>query len=143
MRTHLNKDMFFMFYLLTQLIYSPNKILSWVDYIWGTTFIMADIIKIEFWKYLMNAHMMNLAWLTQKWVFMCTRTSLTKYAKINPPHFSFLQLLAIFLFIIVRFWMTNILVSGLNLMHLPSFFLFTNAFLQYFLFANQIIVFWN
>ena len=73
--------------------------------------------------------------------FMCTIPSPVKHAKINPPRLSFLQLKAMFSFINVKFSLSNILVLGLNVTHLSSIFIFSNAFLQYFLFAKRIIVF--
>ena len=70
---------------------------------------------------------------------MCTIPR--KHANINPPHYSFLQLQALFLFIIVRFSLKNIIVLGLHLTHFSSFSLFNNAFLQYFLLPKRIIGF--
>ena len=77
----------------------------------------------------------------QKMVFLCVQ-SLVKYAKINPSRFSFLQLQALFWFIIARFSLKNIIVLGLHLTHFSSF-IFNKAekYLQYFLFPKRIIGF--
>ena len=75
LRAHLNNYIHISYLLFTNTTNwnSPNKMISWVDYILGTTFITVGIIKIEFRKHFMkNVHVMNLEWLTLKWFFMCT-----------------------------------------------------------------------
>ena len=69
LRAHLKFKQLHISYLVlinTTNLNSPNKILSWIDYICGTTFITVGIIKIEFRKHLMkNIHVMNLEWLVK------------------------------------------------------------------------------